>query len=109
MSRYRLHPAASVDLDAIYDYVAERNPPAAVRLLESFQTKFDFLADHPHTGEIRNELRSDIRSFAAGSYVIFYRPTAAGIEIARSYILHEISARLRFQNENTVTITAAIV
>jgi toxin ParE1/3/4 len=86
MSRYRLHPAAAADLNAIYDYVAERSESGADHLIDLLTEKFDFLAGTPLAGEPRPELADNIRSFTAGRYVIFYRPVAQGVDIAR--IIH---------------------
>ena len=37
----------------------------------------------PGIGRARPELRPDLRSFAVGRYVIFYRATREGIEVVR--------------------------
>ena len=37
-------------------------------------------------GRMRDDLQPDLRSFAAGSYLIFYRPIDDGIEVVR--VLH---------------------
>ena len=44
------------------------------------------LADAPFAGRPRPERARGVRSFAVGNYLIFYRPVADGIEVAR--ILH---------------------
>jgi toxin ParE1/3/4 len=83
MSRWRLDPDARDDLQAIYQYVAARNRPAAERVLDTFKSRFRLLARQPLMGELRPELRPSLRSFTSGNYVIFYRPTPSGIEVAR--------------------------
>lgn len=41
------------------------------------------LANNPLIGRERPEFRPDLRSYGVGSYIIFYRQIAAGIEIMR--------------------------
>ena len=67
-------------------FVAQGDAEAADRLLDHIHEKCQFLADTPKAGRQRFELDPSIRSFAAGNYVIFYRESANGIEVAR--VLH---------------------
>jgi len=83
MSRYRLDSGAQTDLDEIYDYVAQESLSAADRLIDSIQERFVLLAAHPLMGQARPELAPNVRSFAVGNYVVFYRPRKDGIEVAR--------------------------
>jgi plasmid stabilization system protein ParE len=46
-SRYVVRPAAHADIEAIVDYLRERNPLAAVRFVEAAQATFEYLADMP--------------------------------------------------------------
>lgn len=48
--------------------------------------KFKTLAAQPDRGRKRDELGEDLRSFAVGRYIIFYRPLPDGVEIVR--VLH---------------------
>ena len=45
--------------------------------------RFAILARFPEMGQACRDVREDLRQFSIGSYVIFYRPTEAGVEIAR--------------------------
>ena len=83
MSEYRLAFQAERDLDEIADYLADRNPTAAVRLLENLLEKFLLLSQNPLLGELRSDLPKKPRCFSAGKYVIFYQSTRHGIEVAR--------------------------
>jgi toxin ParE1/3/4 len=83
MSGYRLAYQAERDLEEIADYLADRNPAAAVRLLENLFDKFLLLSQNPFLGESRSDLPRKPRCFSVGKYVIFYQPTLNGIEIAR--------------------------
>ena len=86
MSRWRLDPDARDDLKAIYKYIAPHNRTAAARLIDTIKGTLRFLARQSLMGEHRPELRPTMRSFTVGNYVIFYRPTRDGIQVAR--ILH---------------------
>ena len=79
-------PAARVDLYEIWEYVALENEDQATRLIDRFEQTFSLLAENPMMGRARNELAEAMRSFAVGSYLIFYRPLEQGIEVAR--VLH---------------------
>jgi len=83
MGRFRLAHLAKADLAEIHCYIARDKPHAADRQIARFFEKFKMLAAQPMMGELRPELGPDVRSFAAGSYVIFYRPMVGGVEIAR--------------------------
>ena len=83
MSRYRVDRDARADLEEIYDYVADENLAAADRLMDTFQEKFGLLAVHPLMGQTRPELAPNLHSFSVGKYVVFYRPTDDGVEVAR--------------------------
>jgi toxin ParE1/3/4 len=86
MSRYRLTDEARQDLDEVWFYIAEDNPPAADRLLDTLYEKFLLLAGQPLLGRARPELGVNLRSLPVGNYVIFYRPIDDGIEVA--LVLH---------------------
>jgi toxin ParE1/3/4 len=79
-------PAALRDLIEIHDFIACESPQAACRLLQRFEEKAGHLAASPAIGRPRHELHPGYRSFAIGSYVIFYQPIENGIEIVR--VLH---------------------
>jgi toxin ParE1/3/4 len=86
MSRFSISNAAKADINDIWDYIAEDNLSAANRLIDRFEQVFGNLADQPGIGRLRQELGYELRAFVVGAYVVFYRPTSAGIEIAR--VLH---------------------
>jgi toxin ParE1/3/4 len=86
VSEVVLSELAEADLTDIWVFVAQNNAEAADRLLDQLHQKCRFLANSPKVGRQRPELDSSIRSFAVGNYVIFYRESANGIEVAR--LLH---------------------
>jgi toxin ParE1/3/4 len=73
---HRLAPAAEAELDEIWYFTAKESGSAEVadRLIESIARRFLLLASHPHLGRRRDQdLRSGLRSFPVGRYVIIYR------------------------------------
>ena len=50
MRRYLLSPIAEQDIDDIISYIAQDNPAAAMKMLDSFFTAMDMLAEHPQMG-----------------------------------------------------------
>ena len=84
MSRFRLSHRASADIRAIWDYigVAKDDPTAAHRQVETLLERLQLLATHPLMGQSREDLRSGLRTFAAGNYVILYYPMTDGIRVA---------------------------
>lgn len=87
MSRARFSADAEADLLAIAEFIAQENPNAARELLRAIRERCELLAQHPLTGESRPGFGvAGCRSVSVGVYVIFFRPTKDGLEIAR--ILH---------------------
>ena len=67
----------------IWSYIAAESVLAANRLMDRIGDVFEMLTDNPFAGRQRSELRTSLRSFAAGNYVIFYLPLADGVEVVR--------------------------
>ncbi|MBV9559279.1 MAG: type II toxin-antitoxin system RelE/ParE family toxin [Bradyrhizobium sp.] len=82
-NRFRKLPQAEADLDLIWSYIAAESVLAANRLMDRIGDVFEMLTDNPFAGRQRSELRTSLRSFAAGNYVIFYLPLADGVEVVR--------------------------
>ena len=85
MARFKLTALARSDLREIRDFIAEDNPQAATRYMRILKEKCQRLADTPGLGVQREEY-CGLHRFPVGDYLIFYRPTAEGIEVIR--ILH---------------------
>ncbi len=86
-STFILSEIASQDIADITNYIADRNPSAAIKMLEKLKATCQTLAENPELGEIRKGFGvPGCRSFTVGRYVIFYRPNGNGIEVAR--LLH---------------------
>lgn len=86
MRRVVLSDLAETDLVDIWVFVAQDNVEAADRLLDQIHERCQLLAATPNAGRQRPELAPSLRSFAVGSYLIFYREGDDGIEVAR--VLH---------------------
>jgi len=73
---HRVAPAAEIELDKIWHFVATHSDSVAIadRVIESITDRFILLARYPEIGRSRHhDLRRDLRSFAVGEYIIFYR------------------------------------
>jgi toxin ParE1/3/4 len=86
VSEIVLSELAEADLTDIWEFIAQDNSEAADRLIDEIHEKCHFLAATPGVGRQRPELDPSIRSFVVGNYVIFYRESTSGIEVAR--VLH---------------------
>jgi toxin ParE1/3/4 len=72
-----------LDLDSIWAFIAADNENAADRQIARIVDVFEMLMQSPRAGRERPELQRHLRSFAVGSYVVFYLPVPDGIEIVR--------------------------
>jgi plasmid stabilization system protein ParE len=74
-SGYALHPEAFADLDDIRDYVAQRNPDAADRVISEIFDTIRGLVPFPHQGHRRPDLTSrPLRFTLVREYLIAYAP-----------------------------------
>ena len=83
MPRVRRTPLAAQDLEDIWFYVAQDDPAAADRLLDTFEEKIGLLAENPHIGPARPDIAEDLRYSPVGSYLLLYRIVSGGVEIVR--------------------------
>lgn len=84
MSRAVFSPLAEQDLAEIQDYISRDKPEAAAKFIESPRETCSIIASQPDMGRSRPEFRGgNLRSFPVGNYLIFYRSSADGVEIAR--------------------------
>ena len=72
MATYHVSNEAIADLDAIWDYLAGEGSTQADKLLDHVFETCGHLADNPHIGRSRPELKEGLRSFPVKSYLIFY-------------------------------------
>ena len=83
MSLTTLSPAAENDLLEIWLYVAQDKVGAADRLIQRLRLKCDLLGQNPLAGRARSDLTLGLRSFSVDNYVVYYRVTRLGVEVAR--------------------------
>jgi toxin ParE1/3/4 len=79
----RKSPQAEIDITGIWNFIAEDSVKAADALIDRIDRAFDMLAEAPLAGRSRVELRSNLRSFPVGNYIIFYVPLSDGVEVIR--------------------------
>jgi plasmid stabilization system protein ParE len=74
-SGYALHPAAFTDLDEILDYIAQKNPDAAERVIAEIFDTIRALVSLPNQGHRRPDLTSrPLRFTLLREYLIVYAP-----------------------------------
>ena len=83
MNSYRYSSDANADVEEITLYIFELNPVAAHHFLNALEETCELLAGHPLLGRPRPELGEGLRSFPIGNFLIFYTPSAQGIDVAR--------------------------
>jgi toxin ParE1/3/4 len=75
VSGYAFHPEAEIDLDDIWEFIAQDNPEAADRTVDVIEAAVDALVPFPNQGHRRRDLTSRPLRFAnAGNYLIAYAP-----------------------------------
>ena len=84
MPRVDYAQEADEDLVGIADFIARDKPEAARRWIQRIREMCETLATRPEMGELRQGFGvSGCRSFSVGSYILFFRQTSDGIEVAR--------------------------
>lgn len=84
MPTYVLSDEAVSDLTGITDYIAERNVTAALKILGKIEETCQMLAENPGLGETRQGFGvPGCRSFTISRYVVFFRASVNGIDVAR--------------------------
>ena len=76
--------AARDDLIDIWTHVADDDPSAADRILDRLDEVASHLADNPHMGSARDDIRPGLRYLVSGSYLLLYRIVGDDIEIVRA-------------------------
>ena len=82
-NHFLLTQKAERDLEGIADYIGERNPKAADKLLEEFEQVFQLLVNSPKIGNSRPDLtKRQLRFWPVDSYLVIYKE-ASVLEIVR--------------------------
>lgn len=73
MSEYDFHPEAYLDIDGIWEFIAEDNPDAADRVIADILAAIDALVPFPAQGHTRIDLTSrPLRFWRVRDYLIAY-------------------------------------
>jgi toxin ParE1/3/4 len=86
MACVTLRPQAQADILDVWNYIAEHSVAEADRWIDRLEDCLTLWATQPHMGRVRDELSPGIRSLAFGRYVVFYEPSADGMDVVR--VLH---------------------
>ncbi len=79
---YALRELVVADLEAIWVYTVEQwGIEQAERYLKSLFACFEDLAENPHLGRQRDQVKAGYRSFPQGRHVVFCLVVPAGIEV----------------------------
>jgi len=82
MNRYVLSVAAELDLDSIWEYIAQDNIDAADRWISKLFDEFEVLGRTPRMGHKREDLTSfPILFWPVSAYLILYRVQDELVEI----------------------------
>ena len=83
-SHFELSLPAELDLEDVFSYTEEEfGSNQAVKYLLELEDVFVGLAQSPELGRERNEIKEGLRSFPAGSHIVFYRILSEHIRIVR--------------------------
>ena len=83
-TEYRLSPAALRDLDAIWDYTAQRWSVAqAETYIRGLTADMDLLVQEPRLARESHLIRPPVRLYRSGSHLIVYRTATSWLEILR--------------------------
>ena len=91
MAEFILASGVEDELWAIWEHIADDNPDAATRVIESVYETFKTLAATPGLDRLRkfrNPRLKGVRSWLVsgfGNYLIFYRAIPEGIEVLHVY------------------------
>jgi toxin ParE1/3/4 len=64
-------------------YIARDKPQAAVRFVDKLEEQCEFLANHPESGTIREDLATNLRVFSYRGYGIYFRNLTDRVRIER--------------------------
>lgn len=74
---------AKQDLLEIWAYIAEDNPNAADKLLDTINETCALLAANPKLGQARPDIATSMRYLPLKNYLILYHEQATGIQVVR--------------------------
>lgn len=87
--RFSLSTDAINDLIDIYDYIAEKNPVAARRLVNALETKIKSLAKSGNSGVSRDWVTPGLRAFPYRDQCIYFRVDETSLYVLRIFHGHQ--------------------
>jgi toxin ParE1/3/4 len=89
MAKASYTPEADQDLIRIGSCIARENPTAALRWVDAIDGICGLLAAQPGMGQrIKTRRFGEVRRHSAGNHLVYYRPTADGVEMLTAYMGH---------------------
>jgi toxin ParE1/3/4 len=87
MGRVLFTQSAQTDLIEAWAFIAEENPTAANRVLDTIEREANALSSQPLMGRARPELAAGVRSWSTSTpYILFYLADDSGVTVLR--VLH---------------------
>lgn len=83
MGRIQRTPRADQDLEELWFFIAQDDPAAADRWLDTLEEKIGLFADNPLMGPARPDIARELRYHPVGNHLLLYRVIQGGIEIVR--------------------------
>ena len=83
MGRIQRTPRADQDLEELWFFIAQDDPAAADRWLDTLEEKIRLIADNPLMGPARPDIARELRYHPVGNHLLLYRVIQGGIEIVR--------------------------
>jgi plasmid stabilization system protein ParE len=84
MNRYLLTEQAHLDLQNIWDYIAEGSIDAADQVAAEFRSAFELLADHSRIGHRRMDvIDRRYRFWRVRRYIVAYFPDTTPLQVIR--------------------------
>lgn len=79
---YKIRKLAQSDLESIWLYTLEQwGANQANTYIKAIINRFDWLANNPHLGKKRNDIKEEYYCFPEGAHLIFYTINKNHIEI----------------------------
>jgi toxin ParE1/3/4 len=79
----KVSPAAVVDLEDIWYFIAQENPVAASRVVNALKQRILSLDKLPERAQLRPDIASNARCLIQGNYLVVYEVIDARVEVVR--------------------------
>jgi toxin ParE1/3/4 len=79
----KVSPAAVVDLEDIWYFIAQENPVAASRVVNALKQRILSLDKLPERAQLRPDIAPNARCLIQGNYLVVYEVIDARVEVVR--------------------------